>query len=158
MRVCYASRMAKKKKGRARDTRVSRVADSRPTPEQDAALRAGISSRVDDDGVLRISGRSEATAAAQRVVVVELVGQRYELWPPKGVLAIKLARAAQKNRKSLDNIDTFREWMDAAFGKPVSKAIWKRLEDPHDDLDVGHIYELVVQVSEVMSGNLSTSS
>lgn len=99
----------------------------------------------------------EIKAEPKAALDVELVGENYNIHPPKASLALKLAVRAKTNADDpgllLKTID---EWIDVAFGKAGAKAIHKRLDDPNDVLDIEHIMKLMEAVIEETSGNPTT--
>lgn len=99
----------------------------------------------------------EITAEPVKSIDVKLVGVEYTIKPPKGSLAIVLAKKMQASQEDPDGLmRALGDWLTVGFGKAESKAILKRLEDPEDALDLVHIMSLMEKVSEAATGNPTT--
>lgn len=102
------------------------------------------------------------TSDPREKIKVDLVGVRYDVWPPKTALAIRLAKRAlalqgdvEQASELFDVLDT---WIDMAFGKPIAKKVRARMEDGEDDLDFPHIMKLMEALIERSTGNPTSSS
>jgi hypothetical protein len=99
-------------------------------------------------------------AAAERTpILVDLVGTRYQVTPPKSAIALRLAVTAKTSgddpQAMLDVLDM---WLVAAMGKSTAKKIRARMDDPADALDFEHLMKLVEAVTSAAAGNPTTSS
>ena len=103
---------------------------------------------------------SEITIDAQPVgtIVVNLVGVKYNVKPPKTAIAMKFAVQAKVFKDEPEKImEVMTEWMDKAFGKAISKKVQKRLENEADDLDIPHVMALMEKIIEVQTEGDPTS-
>lgn len=80
---------------------------------------------------------------APKPVPVTLVGVDYQITPPKAGMAIAAARFRNSTEeKDLAKMtDSFFDWIEQAFGKQTD-AVFARLEDPNDPLDLPHLQKL----------------
>lgn len=91
---------------------------------------------------------------------VTLVGQHYDLIPPKTAMALRLAVEIKqvKDEDPVVMMGLLDRWLDFAFGgKKKADAVRKRLEDPNDRLDVVHLVTLMEKVIEVQMPENPTS-
>jgi hypothetical protein len=97
------------------------------------------------------------TASPREPVKVDLVGQIYEVTPPKAALAMKLAVQAKTAQGDASLVEgAIFEWIDTAFTKADAKKIKARLSDQDDLLDYPHISQLIEALVEAGSANPST--
>lgn len=103
-------------------------------------------------------------SSTRKPITVDLVGVEYRVVPPKAVLAIEMSNkmkradiSATMEENPETAIDLVFEWLDYCMFKKDITAIRKRLHDNDDDLDLPHLTELLTQVTEMSSGNPSTS-
>lgn len=98
-------------------------------------------------------------ADPRKPIDIVLIGKPYRIKPPKTAAAIKLAELAEgmDERDFQSYMDAVFSWINAAFGKKTP-GIRKRLDDPDDDLDISHLTELMKQVTELTTGNPTTSA
>lgn len=95
-------------------------------------------------------------AEPRESIVVELVGVKYNLMPPKSSLALKMAvRAKTASDDPTEMMEAMYEWVDSAFGEEAT-AVKARLDAADDLLDIDHIAKLMEAVMELASGNPST--
>ena len=96
-------------------------------------------------------------ASERTSFVVELVGQRYAMRPPKSSLSLKFAvRAKQAGEAPELLFAAVNEWIEAAFGVEVARQITERLDDDADALDFPHLTDLMSKVAERTTGNPTT--
>lgn len=87
---------------------------------------------------------------------LSLVGQSYTVRPPKGSLAIVLAKKMSKNKDVDGMMNAIQDWLKLAMPKQDVKKVMDRLEDPEDALDIGHITSLIEKLTERVTGNPTT--
>lgn len=108
---------------------------------------------TDDNELISIS------AAPRKKIPVDLVGVRYQVFPPKGALALELGIQTKKAGDDPSAAwDMVEKWVDRAFGKVDARKIKARLSDDNDDLDIAHLMQLMTVLMERMSGNPTSSS
>jgi hypothetical protein len=132
-----------------------RLHPSNPRYEGDVALRpkAYYAAPMAPDLQLNI------TADPREKIRVGLVGQEYDILPPKAAFGLKLAVRAKQAADDPSSVSaTVDEWIVKAFGKAEAKKIQARLEDAEDDLDFPHIVQLMEAVIAMVSGNPTSSS
>jgi hypothetical protein len=114
-----------------------------PTPSAAAADSAAVA--VMPDIVIE--------AAPVQVFSVDLVGQRYQVRPPKTAVAMKFAQEAQESEDDVVKMATaLRRWVRLAFGKDADN-IEARMDDPDDLLDLAHVLELMKALMEAVTEN-----
>jgi hypothetical protein len=101
-------------------------------------------------------------ADVKKKIIVDLVGEKYSVTPPKTSLAIKVTQRARgaegkPTRKEADeSFEALQEWIDKAFGVQGAKRVRTRLNDADDDLDLDQIMQLMNVLLEMESGGPST--
>lgn len=88
-------------------------------------------------------------------LLIELVGEKYTIKPPKVALSLKLGVTAKQMEQSGDVAamnEALHEWVKKAFGDKA-QSVWDRMDDEDDDLDIPHIMKLMQAVSEHVTGN-----
>lgn len=97
------------------------------------------------------------SANPREKITVSLVGKNYMIKPPKGSMALQMARRAMAADDDPEKTwEAIAQWITMAFGKKEGDAVTKRLNDPEDDLDIIHISELISKVAELATGNPTT--
>lgn len=102
---------------------------------------------------------------ARKPIVIELVGVKYLINPPKTLNYLDFvgeattitntdvaARIASGDLSVVgDSMGLINKWIDMAFGEEA-EAVRARLTDPGDSLEIIHVSELMKAVSEVITG------
>lgn len=84
-----------------------------------------------------------------KVLPIKLVGQDYEITPPKAALAMRMAVESKLFEEDPGKmIDVLNAWVSKAFGPKVAAKVQKRIEDEDDLLDITHIMQLMEKVTE----------
>ena len=97
------------------------------------------------------------TASERRSFLVDLVGRRYTLTPPKAALAMKAAiRAKTAGDDPTLLMESIMEWVRSALGDDGAADVTARLDDPADRLDIEHLTALMGKVQEATTGNPPT--
>lgn len=81
------------------------------------------------------------------IIAVKLVGIDYKVKVPKTITAMRVSKGLNKKGDQDAQLAALLQWVDAAFGK-TGESVRARIEDDADDLDVGHITELMAALSE----------
>jgi hypothetical protein len=104
-----------------------------------------------------VAGEDVAIGAGERPksISVDLVGQRYEIVPPKAGIALRIAKLAtdkdpNQQMKVLSLVDV---WIARAFGDQAPELERRMYEDPDDELDFPHVVQLIQKVVEFQTGN-----
>lgn len=88
---------------------------------------------------------------------INLVGENYIIHPPKMIVMLNFTKIIKdvegSPEKILEVIDTY---IESAFSTEDQKKVKARLSDPQDQLDLTHMMQLIEQVTEISSGNLTT--
>ena len=87
---------------------------------------------------------------------LKLVGEVYQVKPPKGSLAIVLAKKMSKNKDVDGMMKAIEDWLRLAMSKSDTKRVMERLEDPEDALDLSHVTSLIEKLTERVTGNPTT--
>lgn len=96
----------------------------------------------------------EIAASGRKHIAVDLVGKTYQVKPPKSALAMRVAMSAkQADDDPMVMVEGLERWTKAAFGEKTSEAVWARMDDPDDDLDIPHLMQLMEALMEITSGN-----
>lgn len=91
-------------------------------------------------------------------VEVNLVGQVYNVVPPKSGTAMRIAwLAADKNADPDIVFQALDAWLDKAFGDQADEVRHRIYEDEEDPLDFGHLMTLMEKLIEVQNGGLPTT-
>lgn len=104
------------------------------------------------------TGPSDVTVSSipQTELTVNLLGTEYTIVPPKAAMAINVAMlASQEGSDAMQVIQALYRWLDKAFGQN-SEAVKERLMSEDDELDLGHIVNLIKGVIEKQTGNPTT--
>lgn len=105
---------------------------------------------VDDEGMIVVE------TPEIRKLKVRLGGEVYAVSPLKGSIGINLARRAQGKNGEPD-MARFAKFVEevviAIFTSEDAKAILKRLRDPEDGLDLGHIMSLMSALMDKTTTN-----
>lgn len=104
----------------------------------------------DDDGPAVVIEPTEAEE--RKAVVIELIGKRYKVRPPKTSFAMKYALAGDGEDASTA-VKLTVSWVKAAFQKDDAQEVIDRLQDPDDLLDLQHIMKLIEALVAKVSGN-----
>jgi len=105
-----------------------------------------------------MTARITIDAQPREKITVKLVDKEYVILPPKGSTGLALARRARAAKDDPEKgWEAILSWLKTAAGPKQATAIEKRLNDPEDLLDIIHISSLIEQVSELASGNPTTS-
>jgi hypothetical protein len=94
--------------------------------------------------------------ASDEPITVNLVGKPYVAHPPKTMLAIKLGKGMEGSSDPDVVFARLQEDLGLTFGPKEAAKIAKRLEDPDDLLDVGHIMQLMEKITELSTGTPTT--
>lgn len=94
-----------------------------------------------------------------RIFQVDLVGTTYQAKKPKTLAQLALAQTLQGANTSDPKVmqKMTSDYVSMLFNKKDAAAIWKRLEDDEDDLDILHITDLIKAVTEMFSSRPTTS-
>lgn len=85
-------------------------------------------------------------------IPIDLVDKRYDIYPPKTALAMRLAVESKLYQDDpAKMVEVLDEWIKRAFGDKA-KSIHKRLQDEKDALDIQHIMALMEKVIEHQTG------
>lgn len=96
--------------------------------------------------------RIEIEAQDLEQITVNLVGTEYLLTPPKAALAISFAEQVDDVKANpMQGMKVITEWLESGFGKPTATKIMKRMKDPKDKLDLGHVNQLLQKVMEMQT-------
>lgn len=99
------------------------------------------------------SARVTIAATPSDTISVDLVGERYEINPPKMFLALRIGVAAKNAGNDMDAmLSALTTWIEAAMGRQATEVL-ERLEDPDDDLDLMHIMRLMEKITEVQTSD-----
>jgi hypothetical protein len=99
-------------------------------------------------------------ATPRQTISIDLLGVEYVIVAPKAALALKLSVRSKQATNGQDPtlmVEALYEWLDVAFGKEKAGEVRDRLDDPADLLDIEHLSILMQKVTEVGSGNPTTS-
>ena len=126
-----------------------KTAAKRPAAKK-APARKAPAARSGNTGAGRVAGPViTVNAKTVEAIPVLLVGQQYQITPPKTTLALTLARAAQNAEADPEPMFALLDdWLSAAFGEEVGREVLTRMYDPKDRLDFKQIMELVQAVLE----------
>lgn len=99
------------------------------------------------------------TADPRKAIIVDLVGVKYSIMPPKVSAALQLGMNSanpdpDQARQMFNDLD---EWILVAFGSEAP-ALHTRLKDPKDDLDLPHVMQLLKALVERTTANPTSSS
>jgi hypothetical protein len=87
-------------------------------------------------------------------IPVNLVGQTYQVKPPKMSVLAVVAKAAAKGTEDAEAMITHvATLVKLMFGKDVAPTVLARLEDEDDDLDYLHIMKCAEAVMEEQTGD-----
>lgn len=135
MTVCYDLSMAETKKNPAKKSATTTKAKAAKKPQD----------------------RKISIEASREAIDVNLVGEEYVIHPPKTIVMLEFTNLLQGVENDPSKImDIVNKYIDASFTKTDAKAVKKRLQDESDSLDLQHIMNLIEQVTEMSTGNLST--
>jgi hypothetical protein len=98
------------------------------------------------------------SATPKKPVGVDLLGTVYQVKTPKTALLLAISRhSGKKGDKSSGDAEKMGRDFDTIiqlmFGAKVAPQIQERLEDPEDDLDLDHIFEIIDKLTEEATGN-----
>jgi hypothetical protein len=99
------------------------------------------------------------SATVPKKVKVTLIGVEYKIAVPKTTAGIIVAQQIQAAGEDVDLLmDEVKEWVMDTFGDTQGEAVWKRLFDPKDELDIPHITQLIVKLVEVATNPTTSPS
>jgi hypothetical protein len=101
----------------------------------------------------------EIQAEPRSKIPVTLVGQTYQVKPPKmAVLAVVAKAAAKGTDDAAAMVEHVENLVKLMFGKNGAPAVMARLSDEEDDLDYEHIMKCAEAVMEEQTGDPTSSS
>lgn len=99
------------------------------------------------------------SATVPKKVKVTLVGVEYKIDIPKTTAGIIVAQQIQAAGDNVDLlVDEVKEWIIDTFGETQGEAVWLRLFDPKDQLDIPHITQLIIKLVEVATNPTTSPS
>lgn len=108
-----------------------------------------------------LTGMDEIVIEAEAkpsTIGIALVGKTYQGRPPKTVAMINLSQAVTKKKSQpAEMVGFLHKFLEMTFGKKDANAIMKRLEDPQDTLEIGHISQLMEALISRSAGENPTT-
>ena len=94
------------------------------------------------------------TATPKKRVAVELLGEVYEVKPPKTALLLAISNHSGKKDSNAEDINRdFQTILKLMFTPKDLERVQERLNSGDDELDLDHIFEVVEAITEDATGD-----